>query len=397
MSLSDMAVRAARPKATPFKVSDGAGLYLLVKPGGGKLWRFDYRFGGKRKTLALGEYPKRSLAQARQARDEARELLDQSIDPSEKRRLERIGIAMAAANTFEAIAEEWLQKIEKEDRAEGTLIKCRWFVSLLLPSIGKRPISAITTPELFLALRRIEARGRYESARRARSTSSRIFRYAIVTGRAERNPASDLAGALITPKVTHHASVIEPSEIGQLLRAIDGYNGSLIVTTALRLLPLVFVRPIELRHAQWRDIDIAAARWTIPEAIMKMRKPHVVPLSRQAIKIIEDLRPLTGHGRYLFPSFRTTERPISENTLNAALRRMGYSGKEMTSHGFRSTASTRLNEMGRWNPDAIERQLAHGEVDAVRRSYNRAEHLAERVEMMQVWADYLDGLRAAKG
>ena len=253
---------------------------------------------------------------------------------------------------------------------------------------------AITAPELLAALRKIEARGHYETARRARSMSGRIFRYAIATGRAERNPAADLEGALITPKVTHHAALIEPTAIGGLLRAIDGYTGSPIVREALRLLPLVFVRPIELRHARWVDIDFQQARWSIPAAIMKMRAPHIVPLSRQALAIIDGMRPLTGDAPYLFPSMRTCDRPVSENTLNAALRRLGYTGDEMTSHGFRSMASTRLNETGRWNPDAIERQLAHGERNTVRAAYNHAQHLKERIEMMQAWADYLDGLRS---
>lgn len=396
MSLTDVAVRAAKLKSAPYKLADSGGLYLLVKPGGGKLWRFDYRFAGKRKTLALGTYPKRSLAEARRARDDAKEELEQRVDPSETRKLAKLGVIRAAADTFEVVANEWLSKFEREDRAEPTLKKSRWFVSLLSSSIGSRPISAITAPELLLALRKIEARGKYETARRARSTSGRIFRYAIATGRAERNPAADLAGALVTPKVSHHSSIIEPRAIGGLLRAIDDYTGSPIVRAALRLLPLVFVRPMELRHARWADIDKDAARWTIPAAIMKMRSPHIVPLSRQAIAVIDSMRPLTGDAPYLFPSMRTEHRPISENTLNAALRRLGYSNDDMTSHGFRSMASTRLNEMGRWNPDAIERQLAHGERNAVRAAYNHAQHLTERTAMMQAWADYLDGLREAR-
>lgn len=393
VSLTDAKIRSVKPKSASYKLADSGGLYLLVKPGGGKLWRFDYRFAGKRKTLALGTYPKRSLAEARRARDDAKEELEQRVDPSETRKLAKLGVIRAAADTFELVANEWLSKIEREGRAEPTLKKSRWFVSLLSSSIGSRPISLITAPELLLALRRIEARGKYETARRARSTSGRIFRYAIATGRAERNPAADLAGALVSPKVTHHATIIEPAAIGGLLRAVDDYSGSPIVRAALRLLPLVFVRPIELRHARWVDIDIAAARWTIPAAIMKMRSPHIVPLSRQSISVIDGMRPLTGDAPYLFPSMRTVHRPISENTLNGALRRLGYGNDDMTSHGFRSMASTRLNEMGRWNPDAIERQLAHGERNAVRAAYNYAQHLAERTAMMQAWADYLDGLR----
>ncbi len=394
MPLTDAGVRAAAAKSSAYKVTDSRGLYLLVKPNGSKLWRFDFKFFGKRKTLALGVYPQRSLADARRARDEAKDKLEQGIDPTEARRLVKLAITQAASNTFEAIAEEWLTKSEREGRAEVTLDKSRWLVAHLSRSIGQRPIAAITAPELLAALRKFEARGHYESARRARSLSGRVFRYAIATGRAERNPASDLAGALIAPKVTHHASIIEPKAIGALLRSIDDYTGSPIVRTALQLLPLVFVRPMELRHARWSDIDVAQARWTIPASIMKMRAPHIVPLSHQALAIIDGLRPLTGDAPYLFPSMRTHQRPLSENTLNAALRRLGYTGDEMTSHGFRSMASTRLNEMGRWNADAIERQLAHGEHNSVRAAYNHAQHLKERTEMMQAWADYLDGLRA---
>ena len=396
MSLTDLNVRAAKTKAVAYKLADSSGLYLLIKPGGGKLWRLDYRFGGKRKTLALGQYPAKSLADARRARDDAKSKLHHGIDPAETRKLEKLAVNRAASDTFTAIAEEWLTKIEREGRADATMVKSRWFVNLLSPSLGHRPISAISTPELLLALRKIEGAGKYETARRARSTTSRIFRYAIATGRAERNPAADLLGALITPKVTHHAAIIEPTAIGGLLRAVDGYTGSPVVRTALRLLPLVFVRPMELRHARWIDMDFTEGRWTIPASIMKMRAPHIVPLSQQALAIIDGLRPLTGDAPYLFPSMRTHQRPLSENTLNAALRRLGYTGDEMTSHGFRSMASTRLNEMGRWNADAIERQLAHGERNSIRAAYNHAQHLKERTEMMQAWADYLDSLRARR-
>ena len=393
MALTDAAVRSVKPKETPFKIADSGGLYLLVMPQGSKLWRMDYRFAGKRKTISLGKYPVKSLAEARRVRDDAKALLEKNVDPSERRRLDKLAINIAAENTFAAIAEEWLAKIEREGRADVTINKSRWFVALVQPSIGNRPIIAISPPEMLVALRKIEARGKYESARRARSVCSRIFRYAIATGRAERDPTADLKGALTAPKVTHYASIIEPAAIAGLLRTIDNYSGSPIVRAALRLLPLVFVRPIELRHAQWADIDLVEKRWTIPASIMKMRTPHIVPLSKQALAIIEKLRPLTGDGRYLFPSIRSLARPISENTLNGALRRLGYRSEEMTSHGFRSMASTRLNEMSKWNPDAIERQLAHGERNKVRAAYNYAQLLPERIEMMQAWADYLEQLR----
>jgi integrase len=396
MPLTDTALKSAKPRDSAYKMSDRDGLYLLVSPSGSKLWRYDYRFMGKRKTLALGKYPLVGLADARRACDDARRLLGQNIDPSEKRKLDKLAVSIAAATTFRIVAEEWLHKMEREGRADATMDKNRWLLNLAYAKLGGRPISAITAPELLLLLRKIEAQGHYESAKRLRSVCSRVFRYAIATGRAERDPSVDLRGALIAPKVQHHAAITDPEAIGELLRAIDDYGGSLIVKLALQLLARVFVRPGELRHAVWDEFDFETARWTIPAPRMKMRASHIVPLSRQALEILRQLWPLTGDGIFLFPSNRTVTRPISENTLNAALRRLGYGNDDMTSHGFRSMASTRLNEMNRWNPDVIERQLAHGERNSVRAAYNHAQYLTERVEMMQVWADYLDGLRTAK-
>jgi integrase len=393
MALTDTALRNAKPRDSAYKLSDRDGLYLLVSASGSKLWRFDYRFLTKRKTLALGQYPAVGLADARRGCDEARRLLSQNIDPSEKRKLDKLAMTIAAETTFRVIAEEWLLKIEREGRADATMDKNRWLLDLAYAKLGERPIGAITSPELLMTLRKVEARGHYESAKRLRSVCGRVFRYAIATGRAERDPSIDLRGALIAPKVQHRATIIDADAIGALLRAIDGYEGSLIVRTALQLLSLVFVRPGELRHAAWPEFDFEQARWTIPGPRMKMKAPHIVPLSRQTLTILRSLQPMTGDGIYLFPSNRTVTRPISENTLNAALRRLGYGTDDMTSHGFRSMASTRLNEMGRWNPDAIERQLAHGERNAVRAAYNHAHYLQERIEMMQVWADYLDKLR----
>ena len=395
MSLTDTALRNAKPRDSAYKLSDRDGLYLLVSTSGSKLWRFDYRFLSKRKTLALGQYPIVGLADARRACDDARRLLSQNVDPSEKRKLDKLAMTIAAETTFRVVAEEWLAKIEREGRAKVTMDKSRWLLDLAYPTLGTRPIENITAPELLLTLRKVEARGHYESARRMRSVCGRVFRYAIATGRATRNPALDLQGALIAPKVQHRAAITDPADIGALLRAIDGYEGSLIVRAALQLLSLVFVRPGELRHAAWAEFDFEQARWTIPGHRMKMKAPHIVPLSRQALAILQNIQPLTGDGVYLFPSNRTMIRPISENTLNAALRRLGYGTDDMTSHGFRSMASTRLNEMGRWNPDAIERQLAHGERNAVRAAYNHAHYLKERIEMMQAWADYLHALRAS--
>jgi integrase len=318
--------------------------------------------------------------------------LAKGIDPSDQRRLDEA--KARAGQSFGAVAEELLSKLEQEGRASVTLDKKRWLLNFALPAIGDRLINEITAPQLLSVIRSVEARGHYETARRLRSTCGMVFRYAIATGRAERDPAADLRGALITPKVTHRAAIIDPIGIGGLLRAIDGVEGTVTVRAALRLAPLVFVRPGELRFAEWQEFDLDAAEWRISASKMKMRRPHRVPLSQQALAIVRELRSFTGTGRWLFPSIRSSARPISENTLNAALRRLGYSSEEMSAHGFRAMASARLNEMGRWNPDAIERQLAHQEEDSVRRAYvHAAEYWQERVKMMQAWADYLDQLR----
>jgi integrase len=393
--LNDTRVRNAKGGHRPIKLSDSGGLYLLLTPNGSKLWRLAYRFGGKQKTLALGIYPTITLKQARERRDAAKRLLADKIDPSIQRRIEKQNAT--TGNTFRPVASELLEKLEREGLAEVTLAKKRWLLDFAYSSIGDRPIDKITAPELLSVLRRVEAGGRYETARRLRSTCGMVFRYAIATGRAERDVSIDLRGALTTPKVTHRAAIVDPAGIGALLRAIDGYDGLLVTTHALRLAPLVFVRPGELRQAEWAELDLEESEWRISASKMKMRRPHRVPLSRQAVAIIRDLQAITGGGRWLFPSVRTTARPMSENTLNAALRRLGYSSDQMTAHGFRAMASTRLNEMGRWNPDAIERQLGHQEADDVRRAYmHAAEFWTERVKMMQAWADYLDELRDAR-
>jgi integrase len=333
-----------------------------------------------------------SLQEARERREAAKRLLAKGIDPSTQRRLDKQ--AVGTSNTFKAVAEEVLAKLEKEGRADVTLTKQRWLLEFVYPSLGDCPIAEIAAPELLSVIRRVEARGRYETARRLRSTCGTVFRYAIATGRAERDPSADLRGALTSPKVKHRSAIVDPAGIGALLRATEGYDGHPLTKAALRLAPLVFVRPGELRRAEWSEFDLEAGEWRIPAAKMKMRRSHRVPLSRQALAILQDLQVITGGGRWLFPSTRSVSRPMSENTLNAALRRLGYGPDEMTTHGFRSTASTRLNEMGRWNPDAIERQLAHQEPDDVRRAYTHAaEYWPERVKMMQEWADYLDELR----
>ena len=393
--LNDTRARNAKPSERPVKLSDSGGLHLLVQPHGSKLWRLAYRFGGKQKTLALGAYPIVSLQQAREGRDAAKRLVAKGIDPSAQRRLERHA-ARTPGSAFGDVGQEVIAKMEREGRADATLSKQRWLLQLAYPSIGHRPIAEITAPELLSVLRRVEERGHYETARRLRSTFGIVFRYAIATGRAERDPAADLRGALTSPIVTHRPAIVDPENIGGLLRAIEGYTGHPVTKLALKLAPLVFVRPGELRRAEWSEFDLEAAEWRIPAAKMKMRRPHRIPLARQAIVIVRNLHATSGGGSWLFPSVRSVSRPMSENTLNAALRRLGYGPDEMTTHGFRSMASTRLNEMGRWNRDAIERQLAHQEPDEVRRAYTHAaEYWLERVQMMQAWADYLDELREA--
>ena len=390
MPLKDVAVRNAKPTAKPRKLSDGGGLHVLIQPTGGKLWRLAYRFAGKQKALALGVYPAVSLEEARRRRDEAKKLLARSIDPSVQRKADKHA---GKDSSFRAVAKEIITKLEREGRAQATLSKKGWLLDFAYPTFGDRPVAEITAGDLLALLRKIEGRGLYETARRLRSTCGMVFRYAIATGRAERDPSMDLRGALTTPQVSHRATIVDPKSIGALLRAIDGFDGQSTTRAALRLAAYVFVRPGELRHAEWNEFDLDKAVWSIPAEKMKMRRPHRIPLARQPLAILRGLQEITGNGRWLFPSVRTSTRPISENTLNAALRRLGYGSEEMSAHGFRSMASTRLNEMGRWNPDAIERQLAHQEANAVRRAYTHgADFWNERVQMMQAWADYLDQL-----
>jgi integrase len=389
--LKDVAVRNAKPSAKLKKLSDGGGLHVLIQPTGSKLWRLAYRFAGKQKTLALGVYPAISLEEARRRRDEAKRLLARSIDPSVQRKADKHA---GKDSSFRTVAKEVIAKLEREGRAQATLAKKRWLLDFACPTFGDRPVAEITARELLALLREIEGRGLYETARRLRSTCGMVFRYAIATGLAERDPSMDLRGALTAPQVSHRATIVDPKGIGALLRAIDGFDGQPTTRAALRLAAYLFVRPGELRHAEWNEFDLDAAVWSIPPEKTKMRRPHRVPLARQPLAILRDLQEITANGRWLFPSVRTFTRPISENTLNAALRRLGYGSKEICIHGFRSMASSRLNEMGRWNPDAIERQLAHQEANAVRRAYTHgADYWSERVQMMQVWADYLDGLR----
>ncbi|KTE23894.1 MULTISPECIES: integrase arm-type DNA-binding domain-containing protein [unclassified Sphingopyxis] len=395
MPLSDIAIRAAKPGPKPIKLSDERGLFLLVQPSGGKLWRLKYRIAGKEKKLSLGRYPDVALKEARERCTEARKLIASGIDPSEQKRTERLDATLRAENTFKAVAEEYIEKSDREGRAAVTIGKARWLLSLLEPALGSRPVDEISPVELLGALKKVEAKGHLETARRMRSFASRVFRYAVATARAKADPAATLRGALVAPKVTHHAAILDAKGVGALLRAIDGYDGQPMTQLALKLAPHVFVRPGELRQAEWEEIDLEAGVWKIAASKMKMRQPHMVPLSRQAIAILQAAQALTGRHRYVFASLYPGKRPMSENTINAALRRLGYSGDEMTAHGFRAMASTLLNESGKWNPDAIERALAHKAADGLRGAYHRGAHWAERVEMAQWWSDYLDTLRAA--
>jgi integrase len=394
MGLTAVAIKAAKGRTKPYKLTDSDGLHLLVLPSGARYWRMNYRYLDKYKTLAFGVWPEVELADARAKRDEARRLLARGIDPSEQLKQDKVTASVAAANTFQAVADEWLAKIEREDLSPVTLKKNRWLLSFTFPALGRRPIADISPHELLAVLRTVEVRGRHESAKRIRATCSQVFRYAIATARADRDVAADLKGALTVPKVTHRAAITTPLEAGGLLRAIQGFEGHPVTTAALKLLPHVFVRPGELRFAEWTDFDLDKAIWTIPPHKTKMRRAHSVPLSRQALDIIAGIETDAALSPYLFPSLRSVHRPMSENTINAALRRMGYAQDEMTGHGFRAMASTLLNEMGKWNPDSIERQLAHAEGNAVRRAYTRGEYWNERVAMMQDWSNYLDQLRS---
>jgi len=386
-NLTALAVRNAEPG----KHFDGGGLFLHVMPNGSRYWRLKYRYAGKEKLLALGVFPEVSIAEARRRRDDARAALRDGSDPNRVKQQRRLDATNASANTFAAVAEEW---IERQHVAEVTASKNRWLLeTFLFPAIGSRPINEITPRELLAALRKIEATGKLETAKRAKMKAGQIFRFAMLEDRAVVDPTASLRGALKTPVVRHHAAVTDPKRMGDLLRAIDGFTGQYVTGCALKFAPLVFVRPGEMRKAEWTELDLGAAMWRIPATRMKMKAPHLVPLSTQAIEILRDLHQLTGRGRFVFPSIRTAERPMSENTINAALRGLGFGGDEMTGHGFRSMAATRLNEMG-WRSDAIERQLAHAESNKVRDAYtSAAQYLDERKQMMQAWADYLDGLR----
>jgi integrase len=393
MALTDTGIKKAKPAAKPQRLFDGGGMYLEVMPTGGKLWRLKYRFGGKEKRLALGSYPDTGLKDAREKREAARKLLAAGVDPSEYRKAVKAAGIELTTNTFEAIARQWF-----------TLRSSKWVASHadkvinrlerdIFPWLGSKPIKAITRAEILSALNRVVDRGAIESARRAGFNLAQIFRFAIDNELADRNPAANLGSTLPSVETKHRAAITDVKEIGGLLRAMESYQGSLVTQCALRLAPLVFVRPVELRSAEWAEIDFDKALWTIPAEKMKMRESHIVPLSKQALAILKELHPVTGKGRYVFPSAHSPKRAMSNNAVLSALRRMGYTKDEMSGHGFRAMARTVLDETLHFRPDYIEHQLAHAVRDPNGRAYNRTSHLAERNAMMQQWADYLDTLK----
>lgn len=393
MALTTMALNALKPKDKPYKLADERGLYIQVMPNGSKLWRYKYRIYGVEKRLSMGSFPDVSLAEARKRRADARAFIDAGRDPAIERRQAKLVAALSAETTFNSVAREFIeQKMAGDGRAQNTIDKSLWFLEQLKPLHGL-PVGQIRPADVLAALRRIEAQGKYETARRCRSFVSRVFRYAVATLRAENDPAAVLRGALRNPKPKHHAAIQQPEQVGDLLRAIDQYAGHAITRYALQIAPHVMARPGELRMAEWQEFDLEAAEWRIPADRMKMRKPHLVPLSRQVVGYLRDLAQLTGPTGFVFPAFHTWKRPMSENTMNQALRRMGYSKEEMTAHGWRATASTLLNQCGKWNEDAIERSLAHTDRNAMRATYNRGSYWKERVDMHQWWSDYLDRLR----
>ena len=395
MPLTAIEVKQAEPKEKAYKLADGGGLYLLVKPVGGKYWRYKYRYAGKEKTLALGVYPEVSLKEAREKHQAARKSLDRGIDPGEARKVEKLTRHLAAAESYEAVAREWFNRVMPEKSNSYRERTGRILEKDLYPVLGNRPIKSITALELLAALRRIEAREAYDIAHRAKQTAGQIFRYAVATGRADRDPSGDLKGALKPRrKKKHHAAITNPAEVGRLLLAMEGFQGTVVVKAALLLSPLLFQRPGEIRAMEWTEINWKESQWEIPAEKMKMGQPHIVPLSNQAVALLEELQPFTGRGRYVFPSARGASRCLSENGVRTALRTIGYDNDTMTPHGFRAMARTILDEVLGYRADWIEHQLAHAVRDTNGRAYNRTSHLEGRAKMMQGWADYLDNLKA---
>lgn len=396
MPLSDIQVRNLKPRNKAYKVSDFEGMFVLVKPNGSKLWQFKYRLDGKERLLSIGVYPDVSLAQARKVKEAARSSVAAGVDPSEAKQEEKRLRFEAKGQTFEKIGAEFLAKQRKEGKSAATLSKTEYHLKLANSDFGRRPITEITAPMILKTLRKVEAKGNYETAHRLRARIGSIFRYAVASGIAQTDPTYALRDALIRPTRVHRAAIIEPKALGRLMAEIDGFEGQVTTRIALTLLAILAQRPGELRNAKWDEFDFDERVWSIPAAKMKMRRDHNVPLPSQAIVLLQQLRAMNNKGDFLFPSLRTWTRPMSENTLNAALRRMGYSGHEMTAHGFRASFSTLANESGLWNPDAIERALAHVEKNEVRRAYARGAHWEERVRLGDWWAGYLDDVAGAK-
>ncbi|GAB6144198.1 tyrosine-type recombinase/integrase [Desulfocicer niacini] len=391
MPLTDTAIRNVKPQKKQHKISDANGMYLLVNKTG-KYFRMDYRFQGKRKTIAFGVYPNITLKQARQRCIDARSLLDQGIDPMQYKKEAKLNLEDGLTNSFQNVGMEWYLKNKQAWKPGHARTILSRLENNIFPWLGKKPIKDITAPELLTALRRVEDRGAIETAHRIKQICGQVFRYAIATGRTDRDPSADLKGALAPTVSSNMSAITSPEKVGDLLRAIDGYTGQFVTRCALKLAPLVFVRPGELRHAEWSEINFDASEWKIPAHKMKKNRTHLIPLSSQAIQILEEIQPLTGDLKYVFPSVRSTGRPMSENTVLAALRRMGFTKEEMTGHGFRAMASTLLHENG-FPSHLIENQLAHVEGNSVKAAYNHAEYIKERGEMMQWWANYLDKLR----
>jgi integrase len=393
MPLTATAVKQAKAKEKPYKLSGGKGMYLLINTNGSKYWRLKYRFAGKEKVLALGVYPDLSLSDANDKRDDARKLLAKNIDPGEDKKAQKLARVREGENLFEIVAVDWF-KTKMGDKSQSHQNRVwRALEKDLFPQIGRRPINGITPPDLLVALRKIEARGAIETAHRAKQISGQVFRFAIVTGLAERDPSADLKGALKNPIKKHHAALTDPEDVSKLLIAMDSYQGTASVKAALLLSPLVFVRPGEVRHMEWDEINWEEERWELPAEKMKMKLPHIVPLSKQALKLLTQHRRLTGRGKYVFPSARGGSRPLSENGIRTALRTLGFDNDTMTPNGFRTMARTMLDEVLNCRTDYIEHQLAHVVRDTNGRAYNRTTHLKGRKEMMQDWADYLDSLR----
>lgn len=394
MPLTVKEIESAQPQSKPYKLADERGLYILISPSGSKRWHLRFSFKGQKKKISFGPFPEVSLKSARTKRDEARTLVADGVDPLQQRRDQKLEAQLASEHTFAAVAHEYIRKRANDgDKAisEATRSKTEWLLSLIEPKLGRVPVAEITAPLLLAALTDIQDSGRRETARRLRSFVGRVLNYAIATGRAENNPAPALRGALATPSVRHHPAVIEPEALGKLLRAIDGYGGFASTNAALKLSAHLFQRPGEVRQMKWSDLDFDAAIWTIPAGGTKMRREHRVPLSRQAIAIIRSMEDVTTYSEYVFPSFNP-KKPLSENAVTGALKRLGYAGV-MTAHGFRTTASSLLNESNEFHPDAIERALAHQDSNAVRAVYNRTQYWDERVRMMQWWSDKIDSLK----